>query len=114
MAATWPWVSGATLVRSPSGGVSGPMTAIQILSEPCDLGAVALPFDRGVSAAVVGGHDHRGRAAIVGHRLHGVPQVPQVKVGVLRGAEILVVAPACGRIRRSLPGRCIAPADAAA
>ena len=34
MAATWPWVSGSVLVRSPSASVSGPITAIQILSEP--------------------------------------------------------------------------------
>ena len=34
VAAICAWATGATWVRSPSGAVSGPMTAIQIFSEP--------------------------------------------------------------------------------
>ena len=59
-----------------------------------DLLAVAPPALRRVAAAVVGGHDQRGRAAVLRVRLELVPERLEGGVGVVGGAQVLVVAAA--------------------
>ena len=96
----------------PAAAVSGPITAIQILSEPVDFRPVAFPLDGSVSSAVIGGHDHGRRSAIVGHGLHGLPECSQVTVGVVGSVQIVVVPARRGRTHRFRPGRCRALAAA--
>ena len=59
-----------------------------------DLLAVAPPALRRVAAAVVGGHDQRGRAAVLRVRLELVPERLEGGVGVVGGTQVLVVAAA--------------------